>query len=328
MTNDLLISRNCLTQSFKLTKKKEMKKAIKQHSPSWLGCFYTWNANSTLATYPYPGYTRKLSYDEEGRLTKISRQTSTSTTPVFEYGYGFDGNRRWRKNLAGNTWDWYPCGVACCAGELVTMRSTNGGASWSASKLSISEQGVSIKNGSVALASLPGGDIFVVAGSSTTRIRMDQTGPRSPSSTSTAECTNSIGDYDEYTPIPAYSAAQATGKCSDILNLDPTMKKYKECMRKAKTQKEKDACIKAGGKHIEDLLIKYAICQAASRDWGYPGYNPCDYPGVGESCYHCCMLEMSYGYHKALIRKKGMADKVNSGWINYADTIGCVAKCG
>lgn len=97
---------------------------------SGLGGNYTWNNDSTLASYPGPGYTRKLSYDEEGRLTKISRDTAGTITPVFEYGYGFDGNRRWRKDLAGNTWDWYPCGVACCAGELVTMRSTNGGASW------------------------------------------------------------------------------------------------------------------------------------------------------------------------------------------------------
>ena len=105
---------------------------------SGLGGSYTWNNDSTLASYPGPGYTRKLSYDEEGRLTKIDRDNGTTITPAFEYGYGFDGNRRWRKDLAGNTWDWYPCGVACCAGELVTMRSTNGGATWSASNSRLS----------------------------------------------------------------------------------------------------------------------------------------------------------------------------------------------
>jgi hypothetical protein len=35
---------------------------------------------------PLPGYTRKLSHDEEGRLTKISRDNGTTITPVFEYG--------------------------------------------------------------------------------------------------------------------------------------------------------------------------------------------------------------------------------------------------
>ena len=75
-----------------------------------LGKSNTWDNASTLASYPGPGYTRKLSYDEEGRLTKIDRDNGTTITPVFEYGYGFDGNRRWRKDLAGNTWDWYPCG--------------------------------------------------------------------------------------------------------------------------------------------------------------------------------------------------------------------------
>ena len=122
---------------------------------SGLGGNYTWNADSTLASYPGPGYTRKLSYDEEGRLTKIDRDNGTTITPVFEYGYGFDGNRRWRKDLAGNTWDWYPCGVACCAGELVTMRSTNGGASWSSNSLRLS--GSNVFEGSPFLGSITSG---------------------------------------------------------------------------------------------------------------------------------------------------------------------------
>jgi hypothetical protein len=96
---------------------------------------------------PRPGYTRKLSYDEEGRLTKIDRDNGTTITPVFEYGYGFDGNRRWRKDLAGNTWDWYPCGVACCAGELVAMRSTNGGTSWVSQSSKLSAAGVTMNVG-------------------------------------------------------------------------------------------------------------------------------------------------------------------------------------
>ncbi|MDH4389247.1 MAG: hypothetical protein QE269_11045 [Fimbriimonas sp.] len=124
----------------------------KKRLPSLLGGNYTWNNDSTLASYPGPGYTRKLSYDEEGRLTKIDRDNGTTITPVFEYGYGFDGNRRWRKDLAGNTWDWYPCGVACCAGELVTMRSTNGGATWNSNAFSLAE-GSSI-NGMPQLGSI------------------------------------------------------------------------------------------------------------------------------------------------------------------------------
>jgi hypothetical protein len=72
-----------------------------------------------------------LSYDEEGRLVRISRLQNGVTTPLFEYGYGYDGARRWRKDLASNVWDWYPCGVACCAGDLATLRSTDGGATWS-----------------------------------------------------------------------------------------------------------------------------------------------------------------------------------------------------
>ena len=62
-------------------------------SSSGLGGNYAWNNDGTLASYPGPGYTRKLSYDEEGRLTKISRDNGTTVTPVFEYGYGFDGGQ-------------------------------------------------------------------------------------------------------------------------------------------------------------------------------------------------------------------------------------------
>ena len=35
--------------------------------------FYTWNADSTLSSYPGPGYTRRLEYDEERRLIRIKK---------------------------------------------------------------------------------------------------------------------------------------------------------------------------------------------------------------------------------------------------------------
>ena len=99
---------------------------------------YTWHDDGTLASYPGPGYTRNLQYDEEGRLTQISK----GTVAAFQYAYGFDGGRRWRKDLAANTWDWYPCGVACCAGELVSLRSTDGGATWSTLRTALPNTGI------------------------------------------------------------------------------------------------------------------------------------------------------------------------------------------
>lgn len=100
-------------------------------SGSNLAGTYTWNADSTLASYPGPGYRRKLDYDEEGRIVKISKDYGgSSVTLAYEYGYGIDGSRRWRKDYAANTWDWFPCGVACCAGELIQMRSTLSGGTW------------------------------------------------------------------------------------------------------------------------------------------------------------------------------------------------------
>ena len=88
------------------------------------------------------------------------------------------------------------------------------------------------------------------------------------------------------------------------------------------------------GKLFTDKLVCWI--SEVPRGWSLDSATPSPsaYPahasgssGVGESCYHCCMLDMSYGYHKALIRKKGIDQKVSSGWINYADSVECVARC-
>ena len=91
---------------------------------------YVWNADGTLASYPGPGYTRLLEYDEEGRLVRIKRNAGGTITTAYEYGYGYDGGRRWRKDYLQNQWTWYPCGVACSAGELVEQQSDLTGATW------------------------------------------------------------------------------------------------------------------------------------------------------------------------------------------------------
>ncbi len=90
---------------------------------------YTWNADTTLATMPGSGYTREFTYNEEAQLLSISH----SGTLAYEYAYGADGNRRWSKDIANNQWTWYPCGVACGAGEMVEETSTLTGSSWSVS---------------------------------------------------------------------------------------------------------------------------------------------------------------------------------------------------
>ena len=45
-------------------------------------------------------------------------------------GYAYDGGRRWRKDYGNNQWTWYPCGVACSAGELVEQQSDLTGNTW------------------------------------------------------------------------------------------------------------------------------------------------------------------------------------------------------
>jgi YD repeat-containing protein len=91
---------------------------------------FTWHEDGTLASYPGPGYTRVLEYDEEQRLIAIKRDDGNTVTTTFTYGYAFDGQRRWRKDHLGDRWDWYPCGVACCAGELVALTSDLSGTTW------------------------------------------------------------------------------------------------------------------------------------------------------------------------------------------------------
>ena len=95
---------------------------------------YGWNADGTLASYPGTGYIRRLAYNEEGNLTQISHDYGGGNVqPAYQYAYGADGGRRWRKDLANNVWMWYPCGVACCAGQLVEMQSNLMGNSWTPS---------------------------------------------------------------------------------------------------------------------------------------------------------------------------------------------------
>ncbi|MDE2127529.1 MAG: hypothetical protein KGJ62_13160 [Armatimonadetes bacterium] len=56
-------------------------------------------------------------------------------TTAYEYGYAFDGGRRWKKDIANAVWTWFPCGVACSAGDLVEQTSDLTGQSWSTSAL-------------------------------------------------------------------------------------------------------------------------------------------------------------------------------------------------
>ncbi len=128
---------------------------------SGLGGAYAWNADGTLASMPANGYRRVLSYDEEGRLTGIAKLQGTTTTSFYQYGYGFDGNRRWRKDLAANLWDWYPCGVACCAGELVSLRSTDGGATWGTLERKLSKSSAQLVDGSEMIAPVASGTRLV-----------------------------------------------------------------------------------------------------------------------------------------------------------------------
>ena len=126
---------------------------------------YNWNADGTLQSYPGPGYRRKCEYNPDGRLTKIYKDYGNGTvTLAYEYAYGFDGMRRWRKDYAANTWDWYPCGVMCGAGELVTQRSDLTGQTWQTNAQQLGRSALpSIRNGMSQLPDAKGSISTVVA---------------------------------------------------------------------------------------------------------------------------------------------------------------------
>ena len=88
---------------------------------------YVWYNDSSLSSYPLPGnasITVQPDYDEDGNLVKLSHFDGTNTTTAYEYGYAYDGKRRWKKDYAGSSATWYPCGVACAAGELAELSNT------------------------------------------------------------------------------------------------------------------------------------------------------------------------------------------------------------
>ncbi len=77
---------------------------------------------------------RGYSRERQGRGGVSAPGTKTrGAQVVYQYGYGYDGGRRWRKDLLNNVWTWYPCGVACTAGDLVEETSDLTGNVWTAS---------------------------------------------------------------------------------------------------------------------------------------------------------------------------------------------------
>ena len=92
---------------------------------------FTWYPDGTVASYPGPGYTRLCEYDEEQRLIRIRRDYGGGNVQVaYEYGYGYDGFRRWRKDYTANLWTRYPCTAASCAGDLVEQQGDLSGGNW------------------------------------------------------------------------------------------------------------------------------------------------------------------------------------------------------
>ena len=82
--------------------------------------------NAGFNPYRFGAGQPRLARNEEAQLLSMSH----SGLVAYQYAYGADGNRRWAKDIANNKWTWYPCGVACGAGELVEQGSDLTGATW------------------------------------------------------------------------------------------------------------------------------------------------------------------------------------------------------
>ncbi|RYF62470.1 MAG: RHS repeat protein, partial [Cytophagaceae bacterium] len=98
---------------------------------------YGYNAKGEMTSFTTPQYICLLDYDEESNLIRLRHDYGSNTPLVtaYEYGYGADGARRWRKDHLNGVYTWFPCGVACSAGELVEVQSDLTGASWQPSAL-------------------------------------------------------------------------------------------------------------------------------------------------------------------------------------------------
>ena len=66
---------------------------------------------------------------------------------------------RTRPDSSTDVQDWYPCGVACCAGELVTLRSTNGGSTWTTLERKLAKGRASFVDGAELLSPTASGTI-------------------------------------------------------------------------------------------------------------------------------------------------------------------------
>ncbi|MDE2126192.1 MAG: hypothetical protein KGJ62_06355 [Armatimonadetes bacterium] len=82
-----------------------------------------------LASWPEGSSALSADYGEDGHLLSLA----VGGTTAYEYGYAFDGGRRWKKDISAAVWTWFPCGVACSAGDLVEQTSDLTGQSWSTS---------------------------------------------------------------------------------------------------------------------------------------------------------------------------------------------------
>lgn len=294
---------------------------VEEASGSAVNEYYTWYDDGLLKTYPGPGYDRLLDYDEEGQMTKITQDYGSSQTLAFEYGYGFDGGRRWRKDHAQNEWNWYPCGVACSAGDLTILNNTIGGSTWSTQFQILTGNSPASVSSVTPLKSITSSRWMAAAIDAVPSVVVqpvyDRYGVERADTTDiwVLLAAAAVGalllsgcagprDDEESSKLPRErniepEVACKMKRCSDYLTSDlaeQIRNSFLDCIRGAGTDGNKIRdCINSFGKKVSAKalsgLIKYASCMVGSDLAGStPGYDPC-VENTNGSCYGCCYMD-------------------------------------
>ncbi|MDH4389677.1 MAG: DUF6531 domain-containing protein [Fimbriimonas sp.] len=125
---------------------------------------YSWNDDSTLSSAPKGSSRLGVQYDDEAQISRLKTIGGSAMTDTFEYQYGFDGMRRLSKNLASNLWVWSPCGVSCCAGELLALASSDGGQTWTTSDQQLQAGAMDpVTNGELYLTNILGSKVRLMS---------------------------------------------------------------------------------------------------------------------------------------------------------------------
>jgi hypothetical protein len=265
-----------------------------------------------LASYPGPGYTRTLQYDDAGNLASITRDYGSYTELAFEYQTGFDGKRRWKKDhtTEGEPEYWYPCGVACCAGELVTLISMDNGDTWQTHRTFVRGAiGTAFINYELQLST--GAANVAMYDSSMVTVQVNDSfglARSTPYPDAISEWMHENNDENYLIFVQSLGPSQIVDKpCEHLLSNLHERKIAKDILKclGAFTMEEVLRCInRMGLKQLSDNFFDYLACLHVSSNEGPPGQDPCTMPSLTH-CQACCDRNTLANLARCAFRRPG-----------------------